>query len=250
MSWLLYATSSATLVSWASRLGCPSLRKRSATGPETQCVFLRAVFEDAFPGFEGQVQAVELGVVLLEKVDDPQRLQVVLEAAAVAHAVVQRTLSGMAEGCVAEVVRQGDGLGQVLVQAQRAGAGARDLGDLQRMGEPVAEQVALVAHEDLGLVLQASERRAVHDAVAVALEFAAVVRRRLGMAAPTGMRYRSRVRREPRTGGPRFGRGLSQCRSRVSRGAAGYSPAPRVGTRRSPQRRRSPSVAPAAGGRP
>ena len=62
----------------------------------------------------------KLGVALLELVDDAQRLQVVLEAAVLAHAVVQRVLAGVAERRVAEVVREADRLGQRLVQAQRA----------------------------------------------------------------------------------------------------------------------------------
>ena len=77
-------------------------------------------------------------------------------------------------GCVAEVVGQRDRLDEVLVQPEGTGDGARDLGDLDRMSEAGAEHVAFVVHEDLGLVLQAAERAAVDDPVAVALERAPV----------------------------------------------------------------------------
>ena len=82
---------------------------------------------------------------------------------------VQRVLSGMAERRVAQVVRQRQRFGQVLVQPKGAGDGAGDLGDLDAVGQPGAVEIALVVDEDLGLVLQFSKRGAVDDAVAVAL---------------------------------------------------------------------------------
>ena len=72
----------------------------------------RAVLEDAFAAFEGEVEPAKLRVALLELVDHAQRLQVVLEAAVLAHALVQRVLPGVAEGGVAEVVGEADRLGQ------------------------------------------------------------------------------------------------------------------------------------------
>ena len=79
----------------------------------------------------------------------------------------------MAEGRVAQVVRQRNGLGQILVQAKRACDGTRQLRHLQRMRQPGAEQVAFVVEEHLGLVDQPAERGGVHDAVAVALKVVA-----------------------------------------------------------------------------
>ena len=69
------------------------------------------------------VRQVEAAAVALEHVDDAQRVLVVAEAAleALAQRAVQRRLPGMTEGRVAEIVAQADGLGQVLVEAQRAG---------------------------------------------------------------------------------------------------------------------------------
>jgi hypothetical protein len=45
-----------------------------------------------------EVEAVELGVALLEQIDGAQGLQVVLEAAEILHAGVERLLAGVAEG--------------------------------------------------------------------------------------------------------------------------------------------------------
>ena len=55
-------------------------------------------------GLECQVETRELRVLLLEQVNHAQRLPVVLESTVRRHAVVQGELSGMAEGCVSEVV--------------------------------------------------------------------------------------------------------------------------------------------------
>jgi iron-sulfur cluster assembly accessory protein len=69
-----------------------------------------------------------------------------------------------------EIVDQRDGFGQILVGLQGAGDRAGDLRDLYRMGKARAVVVALMRHEDLGLVLEATEGGRVDDAVAVALE--------------------------------------------------------------------------------
>ena len=58
---------------------------------------------------------------------------------------------------VAEIVAEGDGLGEILVQLQRAGNGARNARDLQRVGQARAVMVALRLEEDLRFVLQAAE---------------------------------------------------------------------------------------------
>ena len=100
---------------------------------------------------------------------DAQALRVVVEAANGLHRLVQRVLAGVAEGRVAEVVGQRDGLDQVFVQVERAGQRARDLRHLQAVRQPRAVMVALVIDEDLRLMDEPPERGRVHDAVAVAL---------------------------------------------------------------------------------
>ena len=149
------------------------------------------------------------GAVALEHVDHPQRVLVVLEAAAAALAQrrVERLLAGVAEGRVAEVVAEPDRLGQVLVEAERAGDRAGDPARLQRVGEPGPVVIALGRDEDLRLVLEPAERLRVDDAVAVALEGRAqravgLLDRRCGRIG-AGRRAR-RGTRPPRRGpGPR-----------------------------------------------
>jgi len=90
------------------------------------------------------------------------------------HLGVERLLAGMAERGVAEVVRQGQRLGQILVEPQGAADGARDLRHFEAVGKARAVMVAFVIDEDLSLVLQPAKGGRMNDAVAVARIFAAV----------------------------------------------------------------------------
>jgi len=128
------------------------------------------VLDQALKRFPGQVQPVELGVAPLQPGDDAQRLGVMVETAPFSHPGVQRVLARVAEGRVTEVVDQRNGLGEVLVAAQRPRQCAGDLRDFNRMGQAGSVVVALMGDEDLGLVLQPAEGGGVDDAVAVALE--------------------------------------------------------------------------------
>src|SRR5919106_3563868 len=86
------------------------------------------------------------------------------------HQLVDHALAGVSERRVPDVVTERDRLGQLLVQPKHLCDGARDLGDLQRVGEPRAVVVAGGREEDLCLVFQAAERLAVDDAIAIVLE--------------------------------------------------------------------------------
>ena len=83
---------------------------------------------------------------------------------------------------MAEVVRQRQRLGEILVEPERARQRAGDLRDFQRMGQPGAVMVALVIDEHLRLVRQPAERGRMDDAVAVAPELVAGRAGRLGIA--------------------------------------------------------------------
>ena len=69
-----------------------------------------------------------------------------------------------------EIVRQREGLGEVLVEAERARKRAGDLGGLKGMGKAGAEMVALMEDEHLRLVGEPAKGRGVNDAVAIAAE--------------------------------------------------------------------------------
>ena len=64
-----------------------------------------AVLQNSFARLESKVQAGKGRVLFFQLVDHAQALQVVLEAAVLAHAIVQRVLAGVPKGRVPEVVR-------------------------------------------------------------------------------------------------------------------------------------------------
>ena len=133
----------------------------------------------------------------LELGHDPQSVAVMVEAAVLGHAGVQRVLAGMAEGGMAEIVAKRDGFREIIVELKRPSERARDLRDLDRMGEASAEMVALVIDEHLGLMGEPAEGGRMDDAVAVALELGPRRRRRLGDK-PGRPRRIGRVRRAGR----------------------------------------------------
>ena len=131
------------------------------------------VFDQPLQSLPRQIEPVVVGVALLQTGDDAQRLRIMVEAAEGLHDLLQRILARMAEGRVAQIMRQRQSLRQILVEVQRAGDGAGDLADFDRVGEAGAVVVALMGHEDLRLVRQPAEGGGMDDAVAVALIFRA-----------------------------------------------------------------------------
>jgi hypothetical protein len=105
---------------------------------------------------------------------------VVVEAPVPGHAGVERVLAGMPERGVAEVVAERDRFREVVVELERPGERPGDLRDLDRVREAGAEMIAAMIDEHLGLVGEAAEGGRMNDAVAVALEFGAGRRGRLG----------------------------------------------------------------------
>ena len=134
------------------------------------CVVGGGVFCEPFAGFEGEVEASELGEGVFEVVDDAEGLDVVLETAVVGHEFLEGGLSGVPEGRVAEVVGEGDDFGEPFVEAQGDGDASGGFGDFEGVGEAGAEVVVSDVDEDLGLVLKAAESGAAEDALAVAFE--------------------------------------------------------------------------------
>jgi len=141
------------------------------------------VLDHALQHLPAQVEPGEIGIAPLEFRHHAEGLHIVVEAAELRGGGVQRLFAGMAEGRMAEIVRQGDALGEIIVQPKRLGDRARDLRHLERMGQPGAEMVALVRHEDLGLLLQPAEGLGVDHPVAVAGEGGAGAAGRLGVEA-------------------------------------------------------------------
>ena len=133
--------------------------------PDWRARFPLRMLRDAVAHLPRQVQAA---AVVLEHIDDAEALFVVIEAAG--HELVDHAFAGVAERRVPEVVAEGDGFGQLLVQPQHLRDRAGDLRHLERVREPRAVVIAGRREEHLRLVLQPAKRLAVDDAVAIALE--------------------------------------------------------------------------------
>jgi len=90
------------------------------------------------------------------------------------------------EGRMAEIVRQRQGFGEVLIEAECARDRPGDLGDFQRVCKPGAVMIPLMGDENLGFLLQAAKRRSVNDPVTVTLKRRAGGRGRLFMVPALG----------------------------------------------------------------
>ena len=120
--------------------------------------------ENAVADLCGQIQTM---TVPLQAVHHAQALLVVTEA--ILQEMIQRPFSDMAERGVPEIMPQGDGLCQILVQAQGTGQRPRHLGHLEGMGQAGAIVIPLGREKDLGFKLQAAKGLAVNDPVPVPL---------------------------------------------------------------------------------
>jgi len=85
---------------------------------------------------------------------------------------------------VAEIMRERHGFGEILIDAKAAGHRARDLRDLERMGEARAVMIAFMGDENLRFLFQAAEPGRMDDPVAIALKRRAGGRFSLLMEAP------------------------------------------------------------------
>ena len=96
-------------------------------------------------------------------------MRVVIEAAMRGERFIERILARMAKRRVADIMRQAQSLGEILVQPQRAGDHPADLRHFEAVGEAHAVVIAIGGDEHLRLVAQAAEGDRMDDAVAVAL---------------------------------------------------------------------------------
>ena len=108
--------------------------------------------------FARKIQSREMRVADLQQFHDPECLRVVVEATFVGEEFRERVLAGMPQGRVADVMRERQRLDQIFVESQAAGERPGNARHLQRVGEPAAVIVAMVAGEDLCLVRKATER--------------------------------------------------------------------------------------------
>lgn len=85
------------------------------------------MFQNAIERFKREIESIVCDIAIFEQHDRSQRLNIVVETAIGLHGLVERPLPGMAKGRVAEIVRERDGLGQILIEAQSARDRTRNL---------------------------------------------------------------------------------------------------------------------------
>ena len=123
------------------------------------------VIEDSVPDLPAQIQSL---AVPFQEIYDPEALLIVFEAKGTY--TVERPFTAMAEGRVAQIMTQRNGLDKILVEAE----GLRDrpgvLGHFQGVGQTGPVMVARRRQKDLCLILEPSKGFAVQDSVPVPLK--------------------------------------------------------------------------------
>jgi hypothetical protein len=110
-------------------------------------------------------------VTLLEVLDDAERVQVVVEAPAVmGEAPIKRAFAGVAERGMADVVDEGERLGEIFIQAERCRGGAGNLCDLDGMGQSASKVIGGATGKYLRLSCEPAEGTGLHNALPIALE--------------------------------------------------------------------------------
>jgi len=138
---------------------------------------------EALADFVGEVEAIKFGVFDLELFNDAEALVTPTEATGVLHELVEGVFDGMTEGGMTEISGEGDGLGEVFVEAEGTAEGTGEGGDLDGVGEAGTNVVAGAVEWDLGFVFEATKSGAVNDAFAVSLKFGTEVVRFFGVFA-------------------------------------------------------------------
>src|SRR5262245_27513670 len=82
---------------------------------------------------------------------------------------------------MADIMRQRQRLGQILIQAESSGNSARDLRNLDSVCQPVAEMIGQPWRKHLRLVFQTAEGSSVDYTVAVPLKLGPVGMGKLGV---------------------------------------------------------------------
>src|SRR5712672_1275263 len=116
------------------------------------------MLDDSFADFKRQIESREIEVALLELLYDSQRLQIVIEPAAVrTQQFIELSFARVSKGRMADIMNQREGFGKIGVQSQRSGHGARDLRDFESVRETVAEVIGIARGEDLRFCFEAPE---------------------------------------------------------------------------------------------
>ena len=140
---------------------------------QAAAVDLAVMAEDAVQGLEAQIPPPALAFQTVKETD---RLDIVLKGgkSVLPAEAGEIDLAAVAEGGVADIVAEGDGLDQVLVEPEKTADGAGNPGHQLHMEDPVGDMVVVDQTEDLGLVDIAGVGPGVENAVGVEGELLAI----------------------------------------------------------------------------
>ena len=129
------------------------------------------MLDDALANAESEIESAMSGVTLFEVFDDAKRVDVVVEAAAVAaETTVECAFACVSEGRMTDVVNKSERLREIFIEAKRGCRGARDLRHFHGVGKTAAKVVGGAAGKDLRLAGKAAKGARLHDALAITLE--------------------------------------------------------------------------------
>ena len=147
-------------------------------------IMSRVVPGDPFAGFEAEVQTVIMLIAFLQKIHNPEALNIVFKAPVILQEFVQVLLARVAEGGMAEIMGISYGLAEVFIEAKGAGKGPRMLGHFQGMGKPRPVKIPFGNQKYLGFVLQILEDLGVENAIPVPLKAGPVIVRLIAVQRP------------------------------------------------------------------
>jgi len=135
--------------------------------------------KDAVNNFPGKV---ETRSILLQFFYDSQALIDMMKTSR--QKFSEDTLTGMAEGRMAEVMTQGNRFGEVFVQAQGSSHSPGDLADFKGMSQSGPVMITFRREKNLRLILQTTESFTMQNAISINLKDGS---------------YRARIFRQPST---------------------------------------------------
>ena len=148
------------------------------------------MLDDSLAHLKSKIQPGMGWKALFEMFGDAQGMKIVVKGAAMpAHQRIEAAFSGMAERRMANVVNKRESFREIGIQAERFRNGARDLRDLERVRQAVAEMIGITSGEDLRFGFEAAKSARMNDAVAVARVFPAIGVRRFGVTAATRLGF-------------------------------------------------------------
>jgi len=123
------------------------------------------MFQNTVSDLKGEIQSLP---VLLQEIDDPQALIGMVESPR--DNLIQGILPGMPKRRMTQVVSQGDGLCQILIETERFGDRSCNLRNLKGMRQSGPVMIAHWNEKDLGFMFQSPEGLGMNNSISVVLE--------------------------------------------------------------------------------